>query len=88
MCNAIDGRCELAGRYPGNPYHNNPTLYYQVHGELVHLYSTARKLKDTDPNYPLKISTLSKNATNKVIAICNAMQNTGTTNLVTTPEDK
>jgi|GEM_PF-2417748 len=74
MCNVIDGACELAGKYPNNLYHNNPTLYYQIHGELIELYSAARKLEDTDPYYPLKISTLSKNATNKVIAICNAMQ--------------
>lgn len=75
MCNIIDGPCELAGKYPVNPYHNNPTLHYQIKGILIELFSAGNQLKrneSTDPNYGFKIDALRKAATEKIIAICNA----------------
>lgn len=74
MCNIVDGKCELAGRYPDNPYHNSPDLYHQIHAELIHLHSATKVLDSiNDLNYGYKIAAIRKSHTKKIIAICEAM---------------
>jgi len=74
MCNVIDGRCELAGKYTNNLYHNKPDLYHQVHGELIELHSATKRLNDLDdPSYGYKIAAIRKKSAEKIIAICEIM---------------
>ncbi len=76
MCNVIDGPCGLANKYPTNPYHNDPSLHYQVKGILIELFSTSNQLKRnelTDPNYGFKIDAARIDAAEKIIAICHAL---------------
>ena len=51
MCNIVDGKCELAEQYPDNLYHNNPSLYYQVDGEVIELKSALRRISLEDHKY-------------------------------------
>ncbi len=74
MCNVVDGKCELAGKYPNNLYHNKPDLYHQIHAELIQLHSATRVLdSENDPRYGYKIAAIRKSHTKKIIAICKIM---------------
>lgn len=73
MCDVIEGRCEFAGQHPTNPYHNQPSLYYQVHGVLIDLHSDSKKIKESDPYYGYRIGAVRKKAANKIIAISEIM---------------
>ena len=73
MCNVIDGKCDLANRYPDNFYHNNPSLYYQIDGEIIEFQSSMRRLKDSDPKYGYKIHAIRARTVKRVIEICKRM---------------
>ena len=73
MCNIIDGKCELAEQCPDSLYHNNPSLYYQVDGEVIEFQSALRRLSPEDPKYGYKIHAIRTRTTKRIIAIYEKM---------------
>ena len=73
MCNIIDGICELASEHPTSYYHNNPSLYYQIDGEMIEFQSAIKKISDMDPKYGYKVHAVRTRTTRRIIDICEKM---------------